>query len=66
MKLLFEGKRVLLIEKTGYGKSLCFQYLAWEGRRLTTYLKAHEKVQTINKKPIQFTLKQGGELTIFV
>jgi len=26
--LLFQGKRVLLIEKTGFGKSLCFQFPA--------------------------------------
>ena len=24
---LFAGKRVLLIEKTGFGKSLCYQWL---------------------------------------
>ncbi len=26
--LLFQGKRVLLIEKIGFGKSLCFQFPA--------------------------------------
>ena len=28
INLLFQGKRVLLIEKTGFGKSLCFQFPA--------------------------------------
>lgn len=35
IKLLFEGKRVLLIEKTGYGKSLCFQFPATQFEGIT-------------------------------
>jgi len=33
--LLFQGKRVLLIEKTGFGKSLCFQFPATQFNGLT-------------------------------
>ncbi|MBN2746530.1 MAG: RecQ family ATP-dependent DNA helicase [Bacteroidales bacterium] len=33
--LLFKGKRVLLIEKTGFGKSLCFQFPATQFPGLT-------------------------------
>jgi len=33
--LLFQGKRVLLIEKTGFGKSLCFQFPATQFDGLT-------------------------------
>ena len=33
--LLFKGKRVLLIEKTGFGKSLCFQFPATQFSGLT-------------------------------
>ncbi|MFA5299052.1 MAG: RecQ family ATP-dependent DNA helicase [Lutibacter sp.] len=33
--LLFRGKRVLLIEKTGFGKSLCFQFPATQFDGLT-------------------------------
>lgn len=35
IKLLLEKKRVLLIEKTGFGKSLCFQYPALQFTGLT-------------------------------
>lgn len=35
IKLLFEGKRVLLIEKTGFGKSLCFQFPATQFEGIT-------------------------------
>ncbi|MEA3494741.1 MAG: RecQ family ATP-dependent DNA helicase, partial [Bacteroidota bacterium] len=33
--MLFQGKRVLLIEKTGFGKSLCFQFPATQFEGLT-------------------------------
>ncbi len=33
--LLFQGKKVLLIEKTGFGKSLCFQFPAIQFKGLT-------------------------------
>jgi ATP-dependent DNA helicase RecQ len=33
--MLFQGKRVLLIEKTGFGKSLCFQFPATQFDGLT-------------------------------
>ena len=35
INLLFQGKRVLLIEKTGFGKSLCFQFPATQLKGLT-------------------------------
>ena len=35
INLLFQGKRVLLIEKTGFGKSLCFQFPATQLEGLT-------------------------------
>lgn len=35
IQLLFEGRRVLMIEKTGYGKSLCFQFPATQFSGLT-------------------------------
>ncbi len=35
IKLLLEGKRVLLIEKTGFGKSLCFQFPATQFEGIT-------------------------------
>ncbi len=35
IKNLFEGKRVLFIEKTGYGKSLCFQFPATQLQGVT-------------------------------
>ncbi|UBZ06999.1 RecQ family ATP-dependent DNA helicase [Salegentibacter mishustinae] len=35
INLLFQGKRVLLIEKTGFGKSLCFQFPATQFEGVT-------------------------------
>ena len=35
INMLFQGKRVLLIEKTGFGKSLCFQFPATQFDGLT-------------------------------
>jgi ATP-dependent DNA helicase RecQ len=35
INMLFQGKRVLLIEKTGFGKSLCFQFPATQFEGLT-------------------------------
>lgn len=35
IELLFRGKRVLMIEKTGFGKSLCFQFPATQFDGLT-------------------------------
>jgi len=35
INLLFNGKRVLLIEKTGFGKSLCYQFPATQFEGLT-------------------------------
>ena len=35
INLLFQGKRVLLIEKTGFGKSLCYQFPATQFNGLT-------------------------------
>ncbi len=32
---LYKGKKVLLIEKTGFGKSLCFEYLATQFKGIT-------------------------------
>lgn len=39
--------------------------LDWDSRKLTSFLKSHMKVQTINKKPLKFTLKQSEELSLF-
>src|SRR5690625_2219000 len=35
INLLFQGQRVLLIEKTGFGKSLCYQFPATQFKGLT-------------------------------
>ena len=37
--LLFQGKKVLLIEKTGFGKSLCFQFHAKYSQFIYLYIK---------------------------
>ncbi|MCX6150092.1 MAG: DNA-processing protein DprA [Ignavibacteriales bacterium] len=39
--------------------------LDWDSRKLTSFLKSHTKVQTINKKPLKFTMKQSEELSLF-
>lgn len=57
IKLLFEGKRVLLIEKTGYGKSLCFQFPATQFKGITVIFSPlialmRDQVRSLNEKGI--------------
>ncbi|MFH1526038.1 MAG: RecQ family ATP-dependent DNA helicase, partial [Bacteroidota bacterium] len=57
IKLLFEGKRVLLIEKTGYGKSLCFQFPATQFSGITVIFSPlialmRDQVRSLNEKGI--------------
>lgn len=56
--LLFQGKRVLLIEKTGFGKSLCFQFPAMQFTGLTIVFSPlialmRDQVRSLNEKGIQ-------------
>lgn len=56
--LLFQGKRVLLIEKTGFGKSLCFQFPAAQYQGLTVIFSPlialmRDQVNGLNKKGIK-------------
>jgi len=55
--LLFKGKRVLLIEKTGFGKSLCFQFPATQFPGLTVIFSPlialmRDQVKGLNEKGI--------------
>jgi ATP-dependent DNA helicase RecQ len=55
--LLLKGKRVLLIEKTGFGKSLCFQFPATQFSGLTIIFSPlialmRDQVKSLNKKGI--------------
>ncbi|MEA3446823.1 MAG: RecQ family ATP-dependent DNA helicase [Bacteroidota bacterium] len=56
--LLFQGKRVLLIEKTGFGKSLCFQFPATQFQGLTVIFSPlialmRDQVRALNEKGIK-------------
>ncbi len=56
--LLFQGKRVLLIEKTGFGKSLCFQFPATQFQGLTVIFSPlialmRDQVKGLNDKGIK-------------
>ncbi len=56
--LLFKGKRVLLIEKTGFGKSLCFQFPATQFPGLTVVFSPlialmRDQVKGLNDKGIK-------------
>lgn len=56
--LLFKGKRVLLIEKTGFGKSLCFQFPATQFQGLTVIFSPlialmRDQVKGLNEKGIK-------------
>lgn len=56
--LLFKGKRVLLIEKTGFGKSLCFQFPATQFPGLTVIFSPlialmRDQVKGLNRKGIK-------------
>jgi len=56
--LLFKGERVLLIEKTGFGKSLCFQFPATQFSGLTVVFSPlialmRDQVQGLNRKGIK-------------
>ncbi|MDD4148605.1 MAG: RecQ family ATP-dependent DNA helicase [Bacteroidales bacterium] len=55
--LLFQGKKVLLIEKTGFGKSLCFQFPATQFDGLTIIFSPlialmRDQVKGLNEKGI--------------
>lgn len=55
---LFQGKRVLLIEKTGFGKSLCFQFPATQFQGLTVIFSPlialmRDQVKGLNEKGIK-------------
>lgn len=39
--------------------------LDWSVEKLTSFLKSHTRVQTINKKPLKFTMKQLDEFSLF-
>jgi ATP-dependent DNA helicase RecQ len=56
--LLFKGRRVLLIEKTGFGKSLCFQFPATQFPGLTVIFSPlialmRDQVKGLNSKGIK-------------
>lgn len=56
--LIFKGKRVLLIEKTGFGKSLCFQFPATQFEGLTVIFSPlialmRDQVKGLNEKGIK-------------
>lgn len=56
--LLFKGRRVLLIEKTGFGKSLCFQFPATQFPGLTVIFSPlialmRDQVKGLNRKGIK-------------
>jgi ATP-dependent DNA helicase RecQ len=56
--LMFKGRRVLLIEKTGFGKSLCFQFPATQFPGLTVIFSPlialmRDQVKGLNSKGIK-------------
>jgi ATP-dependent DNA helicase RecQ len=56
--MLFQGKRMLLIEKTGFGKSLCFQFPATQFNGLTIVFSPlialmRDQVKGLNEKGIK-------------
>ena len=56
--ILFKGKRVLLIEKTGFGKSLCYQFPATQFDGLTIIFSPlialmRDQVKNLNEKGIE-------------
>ncbi len=56
--LLFQGKRALLIEKTGFGKSLCFQFPATQFQGLTVIFSPlialmRDQIKGLNEKGIK-------------
>lgn len=67
--LLFKGKRVLLIEKTGFGKSLCYQFPATQFEGLTIIFSPlislmRDQVKNLNEKGIKakyINSEQSGE-----
>lgn len=64
--LLFQGKRVLLIEKTGFGKSLCFQFPATEFSGLTVVFSPlialmRDQVKVLNSKGIMAKFVNSGQ-----
>jgi len=58
INMLFQGKRMLLIEKTGYGKSLCFQFPATQFKGVTIIFSPlialmRDQVKGLNEKGIK-------------
>ncbi|MBC8147809.1 MAG: RecQ family ATP-dependent DNA helicase [Bacteroidetes bacterium] len=56
--MLFQGKRMLLIEKTGFGKSLCFQFPATQFKGVTIIFSPliplmRDQVKGLNEKGIK-------------
>lgn len=56
--MLFQGKRMLLIEKTGFGKSLCFQFPATQFKGITIIFSPlialmRDQVKGLNEKGIK-------------
>jgi len=57
IEMLLRGERVLLIEQTGYGKSLCFQFPATQFQGITVIFSPlialmRDQVNALNKKGI--------------
>ncbi|HEO65058.1 MAG TPA: RecQ family ATP-dependent DNA helicase, partial [Spirochaetes bacterium] len=68
IKKLFKSKRVLLIEKTGFGKSLCYQFPATVFPGVTVVLSPlislmRDQVQQLNDLNIPSNLIYGGQTT---
>lgn len=66
IRFLLEGKRVLLIEKTGYGKSLCYQFPATQFKGITVIFSPlialmRDQVRTLNEKGISARLINSGQ-----
>ena len=58
INMLFQGKRMLLIEKTGFGKSLCFQFTATQFRGVAIIFSPlialmRDQVKGLNEKGIK-------------
>jgi len=57
IEMLLRGERMLLIEKTGYGKSLCFQFPATQFDGITVIFSPlialmRDQVNSLNEKGI--------------
>lgn len=66
INLLFQGKRVLLIEKTGFGKSLCFQFPATQFEGITIIFSPlialmRDQVKGLTEKGIKASFINSGQ-----